>query len=86
MGSAESRVTKARVIRELLLAHRTPQLASAPAWSAATSHCKNILTPDRYFHQFRVIHAAPDHLWKELVERMVDELRSICQIGPRGPT
>ena len=32
-----------------------------------------MLHPDRYFRHLVAVSAAPDHLWKELAERMVDE-------------
>jgi hypothetical protein len=36
--------------------------------------CKDIFTAhDKYFSHLVVLHAAPDHLWRELAERMVDE-------------
>jgi hypothetical protein len=35
--------------------------------------CNHMVAPDRYFRQFAEIHAAPEHLWRELAERMVDE-------------
>jgi ParB/RepB/Spo0J family partition protein len=37
------------------------------------SKLNNIVQPDRYFHQFYTIHAAPPEQWRELAERMIDE-------------
>jgi hypothetical protein len=33
----------------------------------------HMVRPERYFHQFYTIHAAPPEHWRELAEHMVDE-------------
>jgi hypothetical protein len=45
----------------------------AYAVAEAAAKSSNFATFDRYFWHLVEIHSAPNHLWRELAERMVDE-------------